>query len=763
MSPEDGSTSFDINASGDARVNAIGQVNAQEIHFGDRYEAQRQVLVTDIDPNPPVRNLATWVDRNQVQTKLIESLCNQQIRLVEVVALGGFGKSLLAVWAMEVEAVCSQFKQVLWINFQNVPSFNTFGRWIHQELGLIIDDPAITDESLIRQTIYRLGQKRCLVVMDQLEMLNGSDNKTAFKAFVSQWLQKGRHSILLTTTRNHFEIGASSEISGRSTSLDLPGFKESEGALFLNKQGVNTQLTEGLQQLSHFSKGHPLFLKLAASWVKETSTGCLDTPGLQFFERLFQQNLGSLESQVGEIFNRLLEQLMPMQRLALLEVSVYRTAFDLSKVQTMQPEMLEADVQQLEDKGFLIKQHDCWSLHPLIRKFVLEASQRENHEREAHLKAIDFFWPRVVNKSSMIDDHLECFHHLYAVGNYDTAYVVIQDCKEWLTLQGQYRLLIGIYQQLADVYQVPNSSNPESSQRLSVIFTGLSAAYWSLGEYRKSIDYQEQALTIYRELVDRKGEAKSLGNIGIAYDLLEEYRKAIDYQEQALAIKRELGYREGEAKSLGNIGVVYLYLGEYRKAIDYQEQALAIDRELGNRKGEADSIGNIGAVYLALREYRKAIDYKEQGLAIYRELGERKGEADSIENIGSVYCSLGEYRKAIDYQEQGLAIYREIDDRYGEASGLFNLAITCLKLAHHSRGREYFEQAKVIFTNLNLSHKAEKCDQAIRKCNRVIPAIPKMAPTIGIRTPHSIKSSWTKWLSCVLITILVIGIILLVQ
>ena len=56
MSPEDGSTSFDINASGDARVNAIGQVNAQEIHFGDRYEAQRQVLVTDIDPNPPVRN-----------------------------------------------------------------------------------------------------------------------------------------------------------------------------------------------------------------------------------------------------------------------------------------------------------------------------------------------------------------------------------------------------------------------------------------------------------------------------------------------------------------------------------------------------------------------------------------------------------------------------------------------------------------------------------------------------------------------------------
>ena len=391
------------------------------------------------------------MDRTQVQTALIESLCNQQIRLVEVVALGGFGKSLLAVWAMETEAVRSQFSQVLWINFQNVPSFNTFGRWIHQELGLAIDDPTITDEALIKQAIYRLSQKRCLVVMDQLEMLDGSANKTAFKAFVSQWLQQGRRSALLTTTRHHFELGASSEISDRSINLDLLGFQDSEGALFLDKQGVTTQLPEGLQQLSHFSKGHPLFLKLAASWVKETSTGRLDTPGLQFFERLFRQKLGSLESQVGEIFNRLLEQLMSLQRLALLEVSVYRTAFDLSKVQAMQPDIVEADVQQLEDKGFLLRQNDRWSMHPLVRQFVLEVSQKENYESEAHRKAITFFEVMIADKASVIENHLECFYHLYTVGDYSAAYGVIQSCKNWLMLRGHYRLLVDIYKQLADV------------------------------------------------------------------------------------------------------------------------------------------------------------------------------------------------------------------------------------------------------------------------------------------------------------------------
>ena len=71
----------------------------------------------------------------------------------------------------------------------------------------------------------------------------------------------------------------------------------------------------------------------------------------------------------------------------------------------------------------------------------------------------------------------------------------------------------------------------------------------------------QQALIIYREIKDRKGEGESLGNLGIAYNFLGDYAKAIEYHQQSLAILREIKDRKGEGLSLGNLGIAY-YLWE---------------------------------------------------------------------------------------------------------------------------------------------------------------------------------------------------------
>ncbi|MGA8896731.1 tetratricopeptide repeat protein [Planktothrix agardhii] len=77
----------------------------------------------------------------------------------------------------------------------------------------------------------------------------------------------------------------------------------------------------------------------------------------------------------------------------------------------------------------------------------------------------------------------------------------------------------------------------------------------------------EQALTIYRQIGYRQGEACSLGNLGLAYNSLGQYQKAIAFHKQDLEISQEIGYRQGEACSPGNLGLVYNSLGQYQKAI----------------------------------------------------------------------------------------------------------------------------------------------------------------------------------------------------
>ncbi|NER47539.1 MAG: CHAT domain-containing protein [Symploca sp. SIO1A3] len=192
-------------------------------------------------------------------------------------------------------------------------------------------------------------------------------------------------------------------------------------------------------------------------------------------------------------------------------------------------------------------------------------------------------------------------------------------------------------------------------------------------QFQTAIQSWQQALTIYQEISDRQGEAKSLNRLGSAYNSLEEYQKAIDSYQQSVEIFQQIGYLWGEANSLRNLGSVYYSLEKYQKAIDFDQQNLEIERQIGNRRGEAASLGNLGNAYYFLGEYQKVIDFHQQSLEIKREIGDRLGEANSLRNLGNTYDALGEYQKAIDFHQLSLEIFQQIGNRRGEAASLGSL------------------------------------------------------------------------------------------
>ncbi len=228
----------------------------------------------------------------------------------------------------------------------------------------------------------------------------------------------------------------------------------------------------------------------------------------------------------------------------------------------------------------------------------------------------------------------------------------------------------------------------------------LGSAYDSLGDYAKAIDYHQQSLAIAREIKDRLGEGKTLGNLGSAYYVLGDYAKAIDYQQQYLAIAWAIKDRSGEGKALGSLGVAYYALGDYAKAIDYQQQYLAIAREIKDRLGEGKALGNLGVAYYALGDYAKAIDYQQQYLAIARAIKDRSGEGAALGNLGNAYYALGDYAKAIDYQQQYLAIAWAIKDRSGEGKALGSLGVAYYALGDYAKAIDYYQQSLAIFQEI---------------------------------------------------------------
>jgi len=221
----------------------------------------------------------------------------------------------------------------------------------------------------------------------------------------------------------------------------------------------------------------------------------------------------------------------------------------------------------------------------------------------------------------------------------------------------------------------------------------LGNAYNSLGQFHRAIEFHQQYLKISREIGHRQGEAASLGNLGITYQSLGQFHRAIEFDQLSLEIEREIGSRQGEATSLGNLGNAYQSLGQYQRAIEFYQQSLEISREIGYRQGEAACVGNLGAAYRSLGQFHSAIEVYQQSLEISREIGSRQGEASSLGNLGNAYQSLGQFQRAIEVYQQSLEISREIGNRVGEASSLSNLGNAYGSLGQYHRAIEVYQQS----------------------------------------------------------------------
>jgi len=186
----------------------------------------------------------------------------------------------------------------------------------------------------------------------------------------------------------------------------------------------------------------------------------------------------------------------------------------------------------------------------------------------------------------------------------------------------------------------------------------IGAAYFSLSEKHRALDYYQQALPLWRALKDTKGEGKTLNNLGLTFHSQGERSRALDYYEQALQLRRSAGDREGEVETLNNMGRLHSEMSQYEQAITYYQQALALRQTLGDRVGKADALHQLGEVYEASGDKSKARDFYGQSLRHWQAMGKKREEAHILNHLGAIHSGLGEKQEALDYYQKALQASR---------------------------------------------------------------------------------------------------------
>ncbi|WP_223278060.1 tetratricopeptide repeat protein [Nostoc sp. 'Peltigera membranacea cyanobiont' 232] len=661
----------------------------------------------------PGKSLAYWQGRTAEIAQIQQWLTNENTFLIGIEGIGGTGKSMLAA---KIYDEIAGFPKRFWADVSNRAGFSDLARQVLTEFGFPVPEQ---EAQLVEALIRCLRSGQFLLIIDNLESLLQSDRlwgSLFYGDFFNAWVESGGNSKMLVTTRERPELKGFEWLSLKGLQLD-------EAVAVLTVLGIRGDLTQFVELVD----GHPLLLRLVADLLKE------EYPQDPDLSRLADLGLGNLrqlltDSQVVGIhrrenvgmvlvldasFNRLNE----LQKVLLLNISVYRGAIDSAAAVAMLPVSsaaeIEGELRNLVKRSLLVEKLNGRRRFE-FQAVVLEYVRYKAGDRtEAHQKAIGYYrsiakQPPWTTKDD-IKEYLEIFNHFYQLQDYNSAFDSIWVCDDFLTLQGYYIDQVELYGQLVNKWEeIDDREN--CNYRASL--TSLGNAYFSLGEYPRAIEFFQQSLDISREIGDRNTESKSLMNLGLAYFSLEKYQRAIELFQQSLDISREIGDRNTESKSLMNLGLAYFSLEKYQRAIEFFQQSLDISREIGDRNGEGNSLGNLGNAYFSLRQYQGAIEFFQQSLEIFREISNRNGEGNSLMGLGNAYFSLKQYQQAIEFYQQSLEIFRKIVDYNGEGASLIGLGNTYYSMRQYQRAIEFHQQSLEIKREIG-----DIRGQAIAWCN----------------------------------------------
>ena len=247
--------------------------------------------------------------------------------------------------------------------------------------------------------------------------------------------------------------------------------------------------------------------------------------------------------------------------------------------------------------------------------------------------------------------------------------------------------------------------------RIADNYNLLALVYSARGALRRSQEYYETSMQIWRELNHRLFEASVLGNLGENLRMQGDFQAALDCYRQALELNRRVGILDTADITMMNVGAVLVNLGQYSAAIEQLELARNPRPALLPMYGEWYAIYSLaclgtGDTEQALRRAQEAVEQSgqqasplDQGLA-WRVLGEvasRLGQAvTSTQGPGAQAFS------AAECFERSLGVYQQAGYPVFSAVTQWRWAMHEARRGHAARAAELEAQARQVFSDLDL-------------------------------------------------------------
>jgi tetratricopeptide (TPR) repeat protein len=231
----------------------------------------------------------------------------------------------------------------------------------------------------------------------------------------------------------------------------------------------------------------------------------------------------------------------------------------------------------------------------------------------------------------------------------------------------------------------------------------------------------EQAHRLYDSLDHLPGKMRVLNLLGNAEHGRCDYLSAMPYYEQALSLCRQLGDRRFEGILLRNLAGVWQYLGDLAQAQELYERSIQCCREVGDRRGESETLVWLAILFCWRTDDSAARDASERALHLAQSIGAPYETSVALTHLGHALAGLGQWIAAADAYRQALAMQRQFNNPSDIRSSLAGLADVALAQGQIGDAIIYAEESLSLLDINVLAHETDWAKETMT-CVRVLRA-----------------------------------------
>ncbi len=671
--------------------------------------------------NLPHRN-RFFVGRSKELAIISQYLADPDVRLLNLIGLGGSGKTALAIeagWRVASLFIGPFMHGVYFIPMAGIVAngqsradqLNALVSAVAESLSFTFSGPLDPPVQLLNY----LQDKSILLILDNLEHI-----ADVGRDFITSLFDQAKMSMVLVTSRLRLGLGDEwiLEVTGlpySDSETNTPDQVTSGSPaveLFMNRaRHLSPDLEIGedgpdhpcpqssVLQICQLLQGLPLGIELAASWTRFLN--CRE------ITREIKNNLDFLADSRNDLPHRhhslravfdyswsLLEE---QERQALAALSIFHGSFDRGAAGAI----CGASIQQLAalvDRSLL--QHHASSqgavarfeLVEVIRHYAAEKLAVESGPNEIELN--DKFARYYLGYLGAREEDLHTSRQQSALAEIDREMTNIRNAWRWASSHGEVSLLESALGALSLFYYMRSRfaegetnfalaadklAEFKPGNQVDIVWSRLVASQgWFAflrGRQQEGQILLQNGIDQLRNYEEPSFLAASLGFLAVVTYSLGDYDRAVQMAREALDLSKSFGDRSGMIMGNNILSQINYLQGNFPEAHQFSEGALELERISDNRWSMGFSLTNLGRVAFAMADYSEAIIRFQEALEIRRELGDARGQAFSYLYLGDTEFAQGHNDEALGYFEKGRQIFLHIGSQSGIASALNRLSL----------------------------------------------------------------------------------------